>query len=147
MVAVKLREEPGCVTFIGHPIGVGEDLLDFLLVEEVAFVSVIIVENEVHFLVFLVSERLKVAIFTILLILHFVLEGFLDLLESKETVVVVVCETPELSHIRGVESEAVLLQVLIYLLLDQFIVSVGVYLIEQLLQLHSRFLRSIIISL
>jgi hypothetical protein len=61
--------------------------------------------------------------------------------------VVVVCETPEFSHIRGVESEAVLLQVLIYLLLDQFIISVGVYLIEQLLQLLSRFLRSIIISL
>ena len=98
-------------------------------------------------MVFLVSERLEVAIFTILLILHFVLEGFLDLLESKETVVVVVCETPEFSHIRGVESEAVLLQVLIYLLLDQFIISVGVYLIEQLLQLLSRFLRSIIISL
>ncbi len=94
-----MRKEPGCVTFIGHPIGVGKDLLDLLLVEEVAFVSVIIVENEVHFLVFLISERLEVAIFTILLILHFVLEGFLDLLESKETVVVVVCETPELSHI------------------------------------------------
>jgi hypothetical protein len=37
--------------------------LDLLLVKEVVFVSIIIVENKVHLLVFLVSKGLKVAIF------------------------------------------------------------------------------------
>ena len=128
-----MSEEPGSITLTGHPICVSEDLLDLLLVKEVVFVSIIIVENEVDLLVFLVSEGLKVAIFAILLILHIVFECFLDLLECKETVVVVVCETPEFGHVGGIKSEAVLLQVFMYLLLVQFIVSIGVHLIEHLL--------------
>jgi len=128
-----LSEEPGSVTLTGHPVCVSEDLLDLLLVKEVIFVSIIIVENEVHLLIFLVSEGLKVAIFAIILILHFVFEGFLDLLQCKETIMVAVCETPEFCHIGGIESEAVILQILINLLLDQFIVSVCVHLIEHLL--------------
>ncbi len=128
-----MSEEPGSVTLASHPVCVSEDLLDLLLVKEVVFVSIIIVENEVHLLIFLVSKGLKVAIFAILLILHIVFKGFLDLLECKETVMVVVCETPELGHIRGIESEAVLLQILICLLLVQFIISVCVHFIEHLL--------------
>ena len=128
-----MSEEPGSVTLTGHPICVSEDLLDLLLVKEVVFVSIIIVENEVDLLIFLVSEGLKVAIFAILLILHIVFECFLDLLECKETVMVVVSETPEFGHIGGIESKAVFLQVFMYLLLVQFIVSVGVHLIEHLL--------------